>query len=117
MAGNTRQTISGLLRDYGEKAKQAAVESLLENAETVAEEARRLCPVDSGKLQASIHTEPKGENKVRVIADAKNKDYYYGRITEYSPSGKAFMRPALEAKRAEIKQHTLDKIRAAINQN
>lgn len=116
MARN-RQTISGLLRDYGERAKQAAIEGLLEGAEMVANEAKSRCPVDTGKLRDSIHTEKKG-NKIRVVADAKSDDgYYYGRLIEYSPKGKPFMHPALEAKRAEVKQHVMEKIRAAVNQN
>lgn len=112
-----RQSISGLLQTYGERAKQAALEGLLEGGEIVAAEAKRNCPVDTGRLRDSIHTEKKG-NKVRVVADAKNpKDgYYYGKLIEYSPKGKPFLHSALDAKRAEVKQKVLEKIRAAINQ-
>lgn len=114
-----RQTISGILRDYGERAKQAAIEALLENADMVVEEAKSRCPVKTGKLRESIHPERKGENKVRIVADAQNEKngYYYGRLIEYSPNGQPFLHPALNAKRDEIKQHTIDKIRAAINQS
>lgn len=113
-----RQNISGILRQYGERAAQAAREALLENGETVAEEARRRCPVDTGNLRDSIHVERKGDNVVRIVADAQSDDgYYYGRRIEYAPDGQPFMRPALDAKRDEIKQHTLEKIRAAIIQS
>lgn len=113
-----RLTINSLLQTYGEAAKQAALEGLLEAGEIVAEEARRRCPVDTGRLQESIHTEKKG-NKVRVVANAKNpKDgYNYARWIEFAPKGKPFMNPALQAKRAEVKQHVIDKIRAALNQH
>ena len=109
--------ISSILRDYGERAAQAAKLALQENAESVVEEAKSRCPVKTGKLQGSIHPVKRGENKIRIIADAKDdKDYAYGSLIEYSPKGKPFMHPALEAKRAEIKQHTLDRIREALNQ-
>lgn len=110
-----RVNIRAILNQYGERAAQAARESLVENGETVAEEAKKRCPVDTGRLRDSIHVEKNGANKVRVVADAKAKDgYSYGRLIEYSPKGTPFMRPALEAKRAELKQHTIDRIRDAV---
>ena len=96
-----RISIGAILQQYGERAAQAARESLLENGETVAEEAKRRCPVDTGRLRDSVHVEPKGANKVRIVA----------------PHGTPFMRPALEAKREELKQHTIEKIRAAVAQH
>lgn len=113
-----RLNIGSILQQYGERAAQAARESLLENGETVAEEAKRRCPVDTGKLRDSVHVEPKGANRVRIVADAKADDgYAYGRIIEYGSHGTPFMRSALAAKREELKQHTIDKIRAAVAQN
>lgn len=113
-----RISIGAILQQYGERAAQAARESLLENGETVAEEAKRRCPVDTGRLRDSVHVEPKGANKVRIVADAKSDDgYSYGGIIEYGPHGTPFMRPALEAKREELKQHTIEKIRAAVAQH
>ncbi len=113
-----RQNISALLRQYGERAAQAAREALIENGETVVEEAKRRCPVDTGALRDSIHAEQKSADKIRIVADAQAKDgYYYGRMIEYGPHGTPFMKPALEAKREELKQHTMDRIRAAITQH
>lgn len=113
-----RQNVGAILRQYGERAAQAAREALLENGATVAEEAKSRVPVDTGRLRDSIHVEQKGADKVRIVADAKSEDgYHYGRLVEYGPHGKPFMRPALAAKREELKQHTLDKIREAITQN
>lgn len=109
--------VGAILQQYGERAAQAARESLLENGETVAEEAKSRCPVETGRLRESIHVEPKGANRVRIVADAKAEDgYAYGGIIEYGPNGTPFMRPALVAKREELKQHTIDKIRAALAQ-
>lgn len=107
-------TISGILRDYGKRAAQAARQALEENAEIVLEEARARCPVDTGKLRDSLHLEKKGADKIRIVADAQNKGYYYGRLLEYAPNGKPFMRPALESKREEIHRNVLEKIRGAI---
>jgi len=112
------QSVYDVIRTYGEVAKNAAIESLFENAERVMKEAKQRCPVRTGRLKESIHNEQIGESKVRVIADAKSDSgYCYGRIVEYSPRGRPFMRPALEAVRGSFKQHTLSKIYAAIHQH
>lgn len=112
---NLRQTISGLLRDYGERAKIAAVEALRENGETVAAEAKRRCPVDTGRLRDSIHVEKVSNSKVRVVADARDENGYpYGAVIEYGSNGKPFLRPALRAVKESLKQHTIEKIREAV---
>lgn len=113
----TKVNFSTILRDYGEKAVQAARQALEENAEMVVAEAKERCPVKTGKLQESIHAVHKGKNKIRIVADAQNErdGYYYGNFLEYAPNGKPFLHPALNAKRAEIKQHTIDRIREALN--
>ena len=110
----SRTSIKTILDTYGERAVQAAKQALEENADIVVEEAKSRVPVKTGKLQASIHAVKKGENKIRIVADAKKKRYYYGNLIEYSPRGKPFMRPALEAKRDEIKQNMINKIKAAL---
>ena len=111
-----QQTFSGLAKTYGEKVKQAALEALQENAEMVVAEAKSRCPVKTGKLQESIHAEPKGKNKIRIVADAQNgrDGYYYGGYQEYAPNGKPFLHPALKAVKPQLKQHMIEKIREAL---
>lgn len=111
-----QQSISGLLKIYGEKIEKAAMEALQENAEMVVAEAKSRCPVKTGKLQESIHAEPKGKNKIRIVADAQNDrdGYYYGGWQEYAPDGKEFLHPALKAVKPKLKQNMIDKIRAAL---
>lgn len=106
-----------ILSRYGDKAARAAREALAENAETLAEEARRRCPVDTGRLRDSIHVEiSRNGGKAKIIADAKNaKGVPYGRYVEFSPKiDEPFMYPAMDAKREEMKQHTINRIREAM---
>ncbi len=112
-----RLNLREVLARYGERAARAAKEALAENAETLAGEARLRCPVDTGRLRDSIHVEiSKNGGKAKVIADAKNaKGVPYGRYVEFSPRiDEPFMYPAMDAKREEMKQHTIDRIREAM---
>lgn len=117
MANSGKASIKELIENLGEKAVQAAREALIESAEIVVDEAKSRCPKKTGKLRDSIHAEPKGKDKVRIVADATNpKDgYRYGNLIEYSPkSGKPFLRPALEAKRDEVHQKIMQAVREEI---
>ena len=124
-------SIKDILDLYGEKAAEAARQSIKENAEILAAAAKELCPVEKGlyrgrqfklkhpgRLRDSIHIE-QGQKKdtVLVVADATDdKGYCYARIIEYGPRGTPFMTPAYEAKKIEMINHSKDVIRAAIQQ-
>lgn len=114
--GRASISIKELLENLGEKAVQAARNALIEGAEIVVAEAKERCPVKSGELQKSIHPEPKGKDKIRIIADVQNKKdgYRYGNLIEYSPRGTPFLRPALEAKRDEVHQKIMQAVREEI---
>lgn len=128
--GSRRQvSIKKILELYGEKAAVAARQALKENAETLAQAARELAPVETGlykgrqfklkhpgRLRDSIHVEEgKKKDIVRVVADAKDdKGYPYAPLIEYSPRGQPYMKPAYEAKKIEMINHAKDVIRAAI---
>lgn len=120
MANSGKASIKELIENLGEKAVQAAREALIESAEIVVDEAKSRCPVSNivkeKHLRDSIHAEPKGKDKVRIVADATNpKDgYRYGNLIEYSPNGKPFLRPALEAKRDEVHQKIMQAVREEI---
>ena len=122
-------SIKDILIRYGDKAAQAARQSIRDNAENLAQEARELAPVEKGfyvgrhfklkhqgRLRDSIHVEEGGKkDTLRVVADAKDdKDYCYARLIEYSPRGQPYMKPAYEAKKIEMINHSKDLIRAAI---
>ena len=120
--------IKAILQLYGEKAAQAARQALQDNAQTLAEEARQRCPVETGfyrnrhfslkhrgRLRDSIHIEQHGKDSISVVADAKDdKGYPYAPLIEYSPRGQPFMKPAYEAKKIAMINHSKDVIRAAI---
>ena len=108
-----------ILSRYGERAAQAARGALAENARTLTEEAKRRCPVESGRLRDSIRVEmAKSGNKAKLVADAKNEaGIPYARIVEFSPKiDRPFMYPAMDAKYEEMKRHMIDRIREAIHQ-
>lgn len=121
-------TIRRILQFYGEKAAQAARQSIEDNAETLAHAARELAPVEKGfyvgrqfklkhpgRLRDSIHVENGSKDTMLVVADATDdKGYCYARIIEYGPRGQPFMTPAYEAKKIEMINHSKDLIRAAI---
>lgn len=121
-------TIRRILKLYGEKAAQAARKALRENAETLVEEAKSRCPVETGeyrgrkhklkhpgRLRDSIHIEQEKKDVIQIVADAKDdKGYEYAGVVEYAPWGKPFMKPAYEAKKIEMINHSKDVIRAAI---
>lgn len=132
-------SIKAILERYGEKAAVAARQALRDNAATLVEEAKRRCPVEKGfykgrqyklkhrgRLRDSIHVENAGKDTIAVVADAKDdKGYPYAPIVEYSSKNTinlngmiinplAFMKPAYEAKKVEMVNHSKDTIRAAI---
>lgn len=121
-------TIRRILQLYGEKAAQAARQALRDNAETLAQAVRELAPVETGfykerkfklkhpgRLRDSVHIEDGKKDSIRVVADAKDdKGYCYVPIIEYSSRGQPFMKPAYEAKRIEMINHSKDLIRAAV---
>lgn len=128
MAKHRKANIKAILERYGEKAVTAARQSIKDNAETLAQAARELAPVETGfyngrqfklkhpgRLRDSIHVEEGTKNTMLVVADAKDdKGYCYARLIEYSPRGQPFMKPAYEAKRINMINHSIDLIRAAI---
>lgn len=122
-------SIKDILDRYGEKAAEAARQSLKDNAETLAQAARELAPVEKGfykgrqfklkhpgRLRDSIHVEESGKkDTILVVADATDdKGYCYAPLIEYAPYGHPFMEPAYQAKKIEMINHSKDKIRAAI---
>ena len=128
MARRKSVSIKAILQRYGEKAAQAARQALRENAETLVTAAREIVPVEKGlyrgrqhklkhpgRLRDSIHAEQEKKDTLQIIADAKDdKGYPYAAIVKYAPWGTPFMKPAYEAKKIEMINHTKDLVRAAI---
>ena len=101
-----------ILKQLGDSAVKAARKALAEGADAVVAEAKSRVPVKTGALRDSIQAEKVSSDRIRVTANAKSKN---GRILEYSPkSNKAFMKPALNAKREEVKNKIVDSVREAI---
>lgn len=121
-------SIKDILDRFGEKAAAAGRQALKDNAETLAQAARELAPVEKGfykrrqyklkhpgRLRDSIHVEQIKNDTMHVVADAKDdKGFCYAPIIEYAPYGTSFMQPAYEQKKIEMINHSLDRIRTAI---
>ena len=105
-----------ILKQLGDNAVKAARKALAEGADAVVAEAKSRVPVRTGALRASIQAEKVSSDRIKITANAKSKKgVAYGRILEYSPkSNKAFMKPALNAKREEVKNKIVDVVREAI---
>lgn len=106
-----------ILEDYGEAAAKAGKEAVKRGADTVVKDAKSRCPVHSGALRDSIHSEPRENGAYQhIVADAKDKNgYYYGKIVEFSPKiKKKFMYPAIDANKAAIREDIIESARKAV---
>ena len=114
----TNKFLSQIADEFGEDVKNAGVAELAKGAEKIKATAKSLCPALSGKLKESIHVETKKSKKganIKVVADAKNNGFPYGRIVEFSPKiQRPFMIPAKDEHAMEIRENALDAIRQAI---
>ena len=113
-----------ILKELSEQAMEAAKAALADGAEVVADEARRRCPVYDGRdrrvvkgaLKKSIHVvKGKGGKECYIVADAQAQDgLFYGTIVEFSPKGRPFLYPALDAKRKAVQDIIVERVREAI---
>ena len=107
-----------ILQDYGKQVADAAKKALADEAEIIANDAKSRCPVKTGNLRDSIHTEPnKSGTRIYVVADGKDKNGTpYGKVVEYSPKiQKPFMYPAIDEHKDEISSKVADAIKQALH--
>lgn len=95
------------LREMGEHVVSAAKAALERGANKVVADAKRKVPVRTGKLKDSIKAVPNGDKSAyRISANAKNRGVAYGQIVEFSPKiKKAFLYPALDENRQQIREN------------
>ena len=88
------QTDGADIAAFAEQIQENISSALLNAAEVVAENARAICPVDTGTLRASIGTSVSG-NTAQVYAGA---DYaVYVEMGTYKMAAQPFLTPALAA--------------------
>ena len=111
-----------MLHELGENIATAVKNTLAECAEIVVADAKRRCPVKTGKLRDSIKAQAQRNGTViKIVAEAyregrDGKKYYYGKDVEFNPKiNKPFLYPAMDAHRQEIREKIEDAIRNAIN--
>lgn len=98
------------LRRRGLAMQEAAKGALLDGVKEIVSTAKSLAPVDTGKLQASIHYEqdPADNGLVyKIVADAKNeKGVPYGKFVEFDPRiNQPFLYPAIESCKRRISEN------------
>lgn len=95
-----------LLKDMGIAAENVLEKAAEEGGKIALKEAKRRCPVDSGRLKASLHLTKgrKSESKADVKI-APGKQEYYGTFVELGTKhqgAKPYLRPAVDEKQGDI---------------
>lgn len=102
-----------------EGIKENVRKTLKDCAETVAEDAKSRCPVDTGTLRDSIRAKPVSGTdgtEYKIYAGAKRGNVHYGRIVEFSPViNEPFMYPAMDAHREEIRSKLIESVKAGVS--
>ena len=112
---SNRRTLENL-REMGEHVANAAKWALRNGAYRVVADAKNRVPVRTGKLRDSIKATPNSDgSSYKISADAKNRGYSYGKVIEYANNReKAFLHPALDANRQQIRENIKDAVRQAV---
>ena len=113
----TAQTLAAL-REMGQHVINAAKASLAEGAQLVVADAKRLCPVKTGKLRDSIKAVSKQGGAVYELqANARDDNgIAYGQFVEFSPKiNRPFLYPAMDENRNIITNNIRDSIKEAID--
>lgn len=114
---SNRRTLENL-REMGEHVANAAKRALRNGAYRVVADAKNRVPVRTGKLRDSIKATPNSDgSSYKISADAKNRGYRYGKVIEYANNReKAFLHPALDANRQQIRENIKNAARQAVRQ-
>ena len=104
------------LRTLGENVLAAAEIALAFGANDIVADAKSRCPVKTGKLRDSIKTDEVADGiAYDFSANAKNdKGIAYGQFVEFSPRGKPFLYPAIQANVKSIKQNIKSAVQEAV---
>ncbi|MGH3599811.1 MAG: HK97-gp10 family putative phage morphogenesis protein [Pseudonocardiaceae bacterium] len=94
------------------KVAQGAADGLVESAQAIRTGARRLVPVDSGKLRDGVVIRYRNQGKTAEIGIVDD-DVYYGQFIEFGTSSihaQPFLAPAAEAERRRVP----DRVKTAV---
>lgn len=87
------------IAQLAEKINSQLSSALLAGAEAVAERARGLCPVDTGRLRASISTSQEGKSARVSVGEEYG---IYVELGTYKSAAQPFLVPSLAAAESEI---------------
>lgn len=112
---SNRRTLENL-REMGEHVANAAKRALRNGAYRVVADAKNKVPVRTGKLRDSIKAKSNSDGSgYKISADAKNRGYLYGRVIEYADDRKkAFLHPAYEENKQQIRENVKNAARQAV---
>lgn len=111
--------VQDAFRDVKASLRIAIVKALRRGALIVEGEAKRLCPVDTGRLQGSITSDMVNDHTIAVGTNVEYASYVeYG--TRYQ-SAQPYLRPARDSREQEVREavgahieHALDAIREGV---
>lgn len=102
------------LKDMGESAKSILSMAVTEGGKIALDDAKKNCPVDTGKLKNSLKITVKKETETRATLQLDyDKSLYYGTFVELGVKGrkpKPFLRNAIDNNVQEINQAILQAI-------
>jgi len=113
---------NALLRKASRRAlRGVSRRAVRQGLEMIAEEARRLAPVDTGALRESIHVEmsPGGTNGEVVVGTSGGPEYYAMFVefgTAHMPA-RPFLRPAADAVRDRIQRQLAKSVADAVTRS
>lgn len=116
---NTSKIFSQIAEEFGKDVREVGIKALKKGAKQIEATAKELCPVVTGNLKQSIHTEENVTDKavkIKVVVDGTDPNgYCYARIVEFAP-GRAhpFLLPARDQHASEIHESVVDAMRDMI---
>jgi len=112
------EDLKDLLQEIADALIPVLADAVLEAAEIIGEEARRLAPVDEGDLRQSIVSEISTSTRTRAVAET-GPTVEYGISVEYGTHdtpAQPFLRPAADAKQERAVREIVDTLQRALDQ-
>lgn len=101
------KAILAKLKQLGDTATKRAKAAIAEAAINVQRDAKRACPVDTGRLRSSIFIDSEDDGLTRLVGT--NVDYFpHVEFGTVKAPAQPFLRPAWEAERPKLQKRIRD---------
>lgn len=111
------QELNQEFNDLENALTQEIITALMRGGMIIEADAKRRCPVDTGRLRASLTTDVEREGKTTFVLKV-GTNVEYASFVEYGTSRMAaqpFLRPAVDAKAKDVVDEIRESIREQIN--